>query len=240
MEQLCKNSCCKKKLQEYRDLTTKLYDDIYTLESDLKEKDGFVQHVVKGRNDFQKEVEVLKKKNSALMRENNDLLEKNEQLDEDAETGLQFVRNAQDRERKVFSELNECKEALKRDSGKIDAIEAENEDLKFKLVGVKNKFEKCLRENQEKFASKETKIKELENELIEHEEKKAKNYVNNACFDFEGVVNEKMANIEALEKENKELKQRNDDLSDELQVKRREMKDLENMHENDELKNMKS
>ena len=61
--------------------------------------------------------------------------------------------------------------------------------------------------------------------------------MNNACFDFEGVVNEKMANIEALEKENKELKQRNDDLSDELQVKRREMKDLENMHENDELKN---
>ena len=32
MEQLCKNSFCKKKLQEYRELTTKLYDDIYTFD----------------------------------------------------------------------------------------------------------------------------------------------------------------------------------------------------------------
>ena len=85
---MCKNEYCRKKLKEYRELTTKLYDDIDGLESDIKDKDDFLQTVIKARNACQSEIAVLKKKNSQLIKENNDLLEKKDQLDEDAETGL--------------------------------------------------------------------------------------------------------------------------------------------------------
>ena len=60
MEQLCKNGYCKRKLNEYRELTSKQYDDIDTLENDIKDKDAFVQTLVKARNDYQKEVVLLK------------------------------------------------------------------------------------------------------------------------------------------------------------------------------------
>jgi FtsZ-binding cell division protein ZapB len=86
-----------------------MYDDIDSLESDINEKDTFLQTVVKTRNACQSEIAILKKKNSELIKENNNLHEKNEQLDEDAETGLTFVRNAHERERKVNTELNDCR-----------------------------------------------------------------------------------------------------------------------------------
>ena len=63
MEQICKNNYCKKKLQEYRESTSKLYDNIDSLEDDLKERDQFVQKVVKQRNNYQEEISLLKKKN---------------------------------------------------------------------------------------------------------------------------------------------------------------------------------
>ena len=47
MEQSCKSGYCKKKLNEYRELTSKQYDDIDTLETDIKDKDAFVQTLVK-------------------------------------------------------------------------------------------------------------------------------------------------------------------------------------------------
>ena len=53
MEELCKARNCKKKLSEYRELNSKLYDDIYSLESDIKDKDDFLQKVIKARNALQ-------------------------------------------------------------------------------------------------------------------------------------------------------------------------------------------
>ena len=68
MEQNCKNSYCKKKLPEYRELTRKLYDDIDSHESDLQDKDHFIHKIVKARNDYEKEVENLKRKTVHLSR----------------------------------------------------------------------------------------------------------------------------------------------------------------------------
>ena len=66
---------------EYRELTSKLYDNIDGLEIDIKDKDSFLQTVVKTRNACQIEVANLKKMNSELIKENNNPLEKNEQFD---------------------------------------------------------------------------------------------------------------------------------------------------------------
>jgi hypothetical protein len=58
MEQNCKKRYCRRKLSEYRELTSKQYDDIDSLETDIKDKDAFVQTLVKSRNDFQNEVAI--------------------------------------------------------------------------------------------------------------------------------------------------------------------------------------
>ena len=50
MENKCINSYCKKMLKEYRENNSKLYDEVYSLEDDLKEKDTFVQKVTRQRN----------------------------------------------------------------------------------------------------------------------------------------------------------------------------------------------
>ena len=125
MEQLCKGGYCKPKLGEYRELTTKLYDDIYGLESDLKERDEFLQKVVKARNSLEMEVSDLKKKNNALVEENIELLAENDQLDEDTDTGMELLRNANERERKVKRELEEYKKSDIENKDEISELEKE-------------------------------------------------------------------------------------------------------------------
>ena len=39
---ICKTIHCKKKLGEYRELTSKLYEDISSFEDDMKDKDDFL------------------------------------------------------------------------------------------------------------------------------------------------------------------------------------------------------
>ena len=64
------------KIQEFREANSKLYDDIGSLESDIKDNDDFLQKVVKARNGLQNEVSDLKKKNRDLVEENNEVIEK--------------------------------------------------------------------------------------------------------------------------------------------------------------------
>ena len=52
----------KKKLDEYRQMNMKLYDDIADLETDIKEKDDFVNKIRKKRNDLENEVKFLMEK----------------------------------------------------------------------------------------------------------------------------------------------------------------------------------
>ena len=80
MEQICKNGYCRKKISEYRERTRKLYDDVDTLENDIKDKEDFVQHVVKARNSLQAEISSLEKKNTGLMDKNFELSLKIDEL----------------------------------------------------------------------------------------------------------------------------------------------------------------
>ena len=96
----------KKRLNEYRDANTKLYKDIDDLENDIRGKDEFAEKMVKARNDCQKEIRFLKKKNTELMQENDDI-----------------VKNAQQLEINMNLELNRVKIELKNAVGKINLID---------------------------------------------------------------------------------------------------------------------
>ena len=126
---MCKNDYWRRKFKEYRELTMKQYDDIDSLENDVKEKDDFVQTIVRARNTYQQEASDLKKKNIELIKDNNDLMEKNVQLDEDAEDGMKMLRNAHARERKLSSEMDELRALTKTNAEKIVEIEKEKEEL---------------------------------------------------------------------------------------------------------------
>ena len=90
----------------------KQYDDIDSLETDLKVKDGFLQKIVKARNNLQEEIVQLKNKNSILLKQNDELQEMVEQLDEDTGTGKELLKNCQERERKLNSEFEESKKKV--------------------------------------------------------------------------------------------------------------------------------
>ena len=152
---MCKNGYCRKILSEYRERTRKLYDDVDTLQNDIKDKDDFVQHVVKARNSLQAEMSSLEKKNTDLMDKNFELSQKIDQLDEDTDTGVQLLKDAHERERKLEKDIEEYR--------KSDIENAKQQcELKTRFGFLKTKFEKCLKDNQESSSIKEIKIKELQ------------------------------------------------------------------------------
>ena len=93
-------------------------------------------NLVKAKNDYQSEVALLKKKNKSLVKDNDDLLEKVKQLDEDTDDGIAMLRNAQARERNIKRELDESKENSTKVGAKMENVMKENEELT-------NKFKKC-------------------------------------------------------------------------------------------------
>ena len=98
MESKCDNSWCKKKERKYR-------DEIYALEDDIRDKDEFAQKVVRQKNSYHAEISVLKKNVLDLTKKNEELEQKVEQLDEDADDGVMMLRNSHERERKLQEEL---------------------------------------------------------------------------------------------------------------------------------------
>jgi chromosome segregation ATPase len=239
MEQLCKNGYCKSKLNEYRELTSKQYDDIDTLENDIKDKDAFVQTLVKARNDYQKEVVLLKKKNSEITKENNNLLEKVDQLDEDTDIGLNLLKNCQERERKLKKELEEYKANSNKTDDTVKQMTKENEDLKSKFKFVKDSLEKNMKANQELRECSdllESKLKDLEVEHLACKEASvmAENNVNHvpAITNFEDRLKEQNDLLKVLNEENSLLKQKNDDINDELLMKNKEIENLETEKKN--------
>ena len=228
MENLCKTGECKRKLKEYRELTTKLYDDIDGLEGDIKDKDDFVQKIVKARNALQSEVAGLKKKNLVMIKENEELSAKNEQLDEDAETGLMMVRNAHERERKLKNEIEEYTKNEIESKKKKEELEKENTDFKTKFEFLKARFEKSLKANQESNTLREAQIKELEQKIVDAKEKSTSDHSD--CFpkvESESKLKGQAELIEMLQVENNSLKMRNSDLSDELSTKSKELQNFE-------------
>jgi hypothetical protein len=228
MENLCKTGECKRKLKEYRELTTKLYDDIDGLEGDIKDKDDFVQKIVKARNALQSEVAGWKKKNLVIIKENEELSTKNEQLDEDAETGLMMVRNAHERERKLKNEIEEYTKNEIESKKKKEELEKENTDFKTKFEFLKARFEKSLKANQESNTLREAQIKELEQKIVDAKEKSTSDHSN--CFpkvESESKLKGQAELIETLQVENNSLKMKNSDLSDEITTKNRELQDFQ-------------
>ena len=54
MENICHLSTCETRLKSYQKQINKLNGEIASLEDDLKERDDFLQTVVKARNDLKK------------------------------------------------------------------------------------------------------------------------------------------------------------------------------------------
>ena len=114
MEQSCINNYCKKVLKEYRESNSKLYDEIYSLEDELKDKDTFAQKVIRQKNQSREEVALLKTKNTELTKENDELTDKVNQLDEDTDAGVEMFQMAHERERKTTVELKELKDKVQK------------------------------------------------------------------------------------------------------------------------------
>ena len=149
MNQRCKSESCKAKLSEYRDLTRKQDDEIDSLETDIKDKDAFVQKIRKARNALESELSLLQIKNHDLIKENDDLLEKVDQLDQDTDDGIKMLRNAHERQRKLNKEVDELKESSKLKCALMDTTVKENEEFKKKFHFVKNKLEAGLKETHD-------------------------------------------------------------------------------------------
>ena len=88
-------------LKEYRENNIKLYEEINSVDNDLKSKGTFAQREVRQRNQLQEEMSSLKKKNHDLVKENYQLIEKVDQLEEDTEAGVEMLGMAHERERKL-------------------------------------------------------------------------------------------------------------------------------------------
>ena len=52
MDQNCSNNVCKTKLRALRENNGKLYEEIYSLEDDIKEKDAFAEKVARQKNEY--------------------------------------------------------------------------------------------------------------------------------------------------------------------------------------------
>ena len=103
MERFCHLSNCQTKLKNYQNQVNKLNAEIAGLEDDFKERDDFLQTVVKGRNDLKKETQVLKEKNANISKENDELVSKIKHLEAKSEADLKTV----------MDELKDCKDKLK-------------------------------------------------------------------------------------------------------------------------------
>ena len=225
---MCKTGYCRKKLSEYRELTTKQYDDIDSLETDIKDKDTFLQTVVKARNALQSDVSNLKKKNDDLKKENDDLSEKVEQLDEDTETGLMMIRNAHERERKLKNEVEEHMRNEIDLKKKKEELEKENKDFKTKFEFLKAKLEISLKANQESNILREAQTKEFEQKMVDAKEQSTNSHTD--CYpkvEMESKLKGHVELIETLQVENNLLQMKNSDLSDELSTKKRELQDFQ-------------
>ena len=156
MESKCDNSWCKKEERKYR-------NEIYALKDDIRDKDEFAQKVVRQKNSYHAEISVLKKNVLDLTKKNEELEQKVEQLDEDADDGVMMLWNSHERERKLQEELDKTK---KNNLNKENA-EKERNEIKIKFNFVKDQLEKSLKENQDLISQNKAEIKSLENKLLQ-------------------------------------------------------------------------
>ena len=173
----------------------------------------------------------MKKRNVEIVKDITDLSEKVDQLDEDTDTGVELLRNANERERKVILELDKYKTIDSDSKEKQSELVKEIDGLQTKLAFVKDRYEKSIRDNQESSDMKELKIKDLEDEidaLKEHNDKiEIENKIKESNIPYVEAETKLKEHICTLEIENNILKQKNKDLDDELTMKNKEIQDIE-------------
>ena len=126
----------KKKLKEYREFNSKLYEDIDQLENDIKEKDDFANKLRKKRNNLEMEVKQLFEK---MELRNENILK----LDLD----LKNQKEASHIAIKVLSEENErFKDQANLANSKIEAFEKEKRERKTKEDVKENELLKEIKE----------------------------------------------------------------------------------------------
>ena len=151
----------KKKLREYRETNSKLYDDIADIEDDIKEKDNFSEKLRKQRNDLEIEVKHLLDK---VERKNEDILRIES-------TANKKEDNSNDIIKALEHENEDLKEQLKIVIGKLRVLENEKncETLKARTKEQEMLAEvQCLEEEiqqlQEENDEKDAIMKQIEEE----------------------------------------------------------------------------
>ena len=154
-----------------------------------------------------------------LQNENEILTEKVKQLDEDTEAGVQMLRLSHARENKLKNNLADVEKKVET----MEQVTKENDDLKKKFEFVKEKLEKSMKENYELKGVHGKELKDLENKFLATSNH-VKKFENKSIRTEESILNE-------LEAENKSIRLKCDDLTDEIELKNIQIKTLESKFE---------
>ena len=111
----------KKKLREYREMNSKLYEDIADLEVDIKEKEDFTNKLRKQRNSLENEVNHL---NENIEKKNEDILQMEFSFTKQKEISSDMVKA-------IGLENDDLKEQLDAAHTRIETLE---EDMKSKVI----------------------------------------------------------------------------------------------------------
>ena len=233
---MCENKQCRKKFREYIELNSKQVEEIYGLENDIKEKEEFVQKLVKARNEFQIEAYSLKKKNEDLIKGNDYLVERAGQLENDSEKLNKSKSDLKDKLKLIEEEFDiDYDLAAKiRDTGdKLRQELAVSKQTNLKMEKKKAISDKLLKSLQHENSNLKT---ALESEIETKDKLKIKTELleTNAeeySVKVEMTKETQRSLIQAFDEENKALKAKINDLEDEIHLKTKIVLDLEEQNQ---------
>ena len=151
----------RKKVKEFRELNSKLHDDIFDLEIDIKEKDEFVTKLTRERNKLQAEVKFYVEK---IELKNQDIVNIEENEKKQKEAAQKFFKKIMDENdllKKQLDDANKDLEEFKRDSEQ-DKSDAEIKEKQ--MLSEIDILEKEVVKIQMSNAEKETILEKLEGE----------------------------------------------------------------------------
>lgn len=146
----------KKKLSEYRDFNSKLYDDIGMLEEDVKDKDSFITKLTRERNKLQNDVKFATEKFDL---KNIDISKLEENQKKQKETSQQFLRQIMDENAKLKQQLEAMKnKEAAEEVNKLNIVKLQykENDLKAEISKLEQEIEKlCVVHAEKEFLIEE-------------------------------------------------------------------------------------
>ena len=144
----------KKKLGEYREFNGKLYDDVDSLEDDIREKDKFASKLSRDRNKLQEE---LKSSHEKLEVRNKEVKTLEESLKKQKEISQQFFMKIMSENKALQKDLDEASKKVKgfeensniQDKSKENEVIAEIVLLEEEIENLKNYFKRTEAEEKE-------------------------------------------------------------------------------------------